>query len=269
MRAPGNQTRRQAGWSIISLMVGMLVSMLVILSMLSLFRVVSTNVVHPTTGMQPTASQDRQIATALLSVQTLLQNAGYGYYPQAAHNVNVMLVSGASKTLVSAPVAGLTGNTLAATSTITVSGTVQSIASGTVTPPLANAVNALFWETAGSTVPASASSAQCYGLLSDTSSLSNGNAANALYLLQANGSCSPVNANWNNINWTVTPLISSGLMLSPVTFAAQETTCWPFSTLVGANAPSGLYVQLSWSTNSTSALSSAAKSWSSCLPNIS
>jgi Tfp pilus assembly protein PilW len=260
----------QAGWTMISLMVGLVVSLLVILSMLSLFRVVATNVVgtNSVVGMQPTAAQDRQVATALLSVQTVLQSAGYGYSPQAMHNTQFVLVSNPVPTVVSRPNPDLVGNTMAATTTITVAGTVQNIGSGTVTPPLASTstvpgVNAMFWETAGTTVPATAGTAQCYGLLSDTSATGK----NALYLLQSSGSCSPVNANWNSATWAVTPLISSGLLGSAVTFYAQETTCWPYSALVGSSAPAGLYVQLSWSTNTSNA--TAATYWSSCLPNIS
>lgn len=242
-------------------MVGLLVSLLVILSMLSLFRVVAANVVG-NNGMQPTAAQDRQIATALLSVQTLLQNAGYGYAPQAAHNSQFVLVTGAQKTVISTPASDLLGSTMAGTSTIKVNGTLQSISSGVVTLPLtANPANAMFWETAGSTVPATAATAQCYGLLSDSS------ATNALYLLQASGSCSPVSGNWNTTTWTVTPLVTGGLLNGPVMFNAQETTCWPYSTLVGASAPAGLYVQLSWSTNTSA--NASLSSWSSCLPNIS
>lgn len=258
---------KQQGWSIISLMVGLVVSLLVVLCMLSLFRVISNNAFNPSSGMQPTAAQDRQITTGLLAVQTLLQNAGYGYVPQAMHNTNVVLVSGATKAVNTTPTPALAGNTLAATSTITLTGTAQNIGTGAITPPLSpvSGVNAIFWETAGSAVPATAATATCYGLLSDTD--------NALYLLQSSGSCSPVSSYWNSVTWSVTPLISSGLLQSGVQFAAQQTNCWPFGAVVGSNAPTGLYVQLGWRSNSTSSLpvsppGASTTFWSSCLPNV-
>lgn len=65
---------RQLGVSLISLMVGLLLSMIGILAGLTLYK----NIVQTTVQTRSDALQDGQIASALLTLQLELQSAGYG-----------------------------------------------------------------------------------------------------------------------------------------------------------------------------------------------
>lgn len=65
---------RQKGVSLISLMVGLLLSMIGILAGLTLYK----NIVQTTVQTRSDALQDGQIASAMLTLQLELQSAGYG-----------------------------------------------------------------------------------------------------------------------------------------------------------------------------------------------
>lgn len=66
--------RRQRGLTLISLLIGMLLSSLCILAMLGLYR----NLVHTAVVATQDANQDGQIAAGLLTAQLKLQSAGFG-----------------------------------------------------------------------------------------------------------------------------------------------------------------------------------------------
>lgn len=69
-----NAFESQKGVSLVSLMVGLLLSMIGILAGLALYK----NIVHTTVQTRSDALQDGQIASALLTLQLELQSAGYG-----------------------------------------------------------------------------------------------------------------------------------------------------------------------------------------------
>lgn len=77
---------KQRGVSLISLMVGLLLAMISILAGMMLYK----NIVHTTVQTRSDALQDGQLASAMLSLQLELQNAGYGLVKNPA-NTHVAL----------------------------------------------------------------------------------------------------------------------------------------------------------------------------------
>lgn len=67
-------TQTQRGVTLISLLIGMLISIFSILSILALYK----NLVTVSISASADASHDGQVATALITAQLELQNAGYG-----------------------------------------------------------------------------------------------------------------------------------------------------------------------------------------------
>lgn len=59
----------QRGYSLISIMIGMLVSLLATISIMSLYRVVVHNLFDANSGIQQKAAQERQLATGFLTIQ--------------------------------------------------------------------------------------------------------------------------------------------------------------------------------------------------------
>jgi Tfp pilus assembly protein PilW len=232
----------QRGWTLTSLMVGLLVSMLVIIAMLSLYRIVVRMTFDPTYGMQPTAAQDRQATTGFLAAQNQLQSAGFGV-ASAARNTDIVLVSGS--TVVTIPNTGAT-----------VSGT------------------AIYWDS--NLNPTGTANWVCKGLASQSSGTPT---TWTLSLVQASGTCNPVSSTWNSASlWTTTTVLASGLP-SAITFSASASTgaCWPFGAEAGSSmlalgsmstlassqsAVAGVQVTMGWST------STGTNSWSTCLPNF-
>ncbi|MHA6909963.1 PilW family protein [Ralstonia pseudosolanacearum] len=247
---------RQQGISLISLMVGQIISLLAILAMLGLFRAVSRNVFDKDTGMQPRAIQDRQVASALLTAQNMLQGAGFGIASPTVNThfvlVNGVVLSGAGGT-----------STLQTTGT-----TLQTVGLTSSTG------NAIFWES-NPTQSSSNAAWSCQGLVSNQTT-------GALYWLQAASGCDPLPTNWAAQQWTVTRLVGDIALPAPVTFAAtavHNSPCWPYgsempsttlSTQIGAekgisNASqntAGLQIQMNWATKT------GPGSWLSCLPNF-
>ncbi|WP_052321794.1 hypothetical protein [Ralstonia sp. A12] len=247
---------RQQGISLISLMVGQIISLLAILAMLGLFRAVSRNVFDKDSGMQPRAIQDRQVASALLTAQNMLQGAGFGIASPTV-NTNFVLVSG----LVLSGAGG--------TSTLQTTGTtLQTIGSTSTTG------NAIFWES-NPTQSSSTAAWSCQGLVSNQTT-------GALYWLQAAGACDPLPTSWATQQWTITRLVADIALPAPVTFGAtavHNSPCWPYgsempSTTLSAQIGSekgisnasqntaGLQIQMNWATKTGSG------SWLSCLPNF-
>ncbi|KHK48902.1 hypothetical protein PI87_27465 [Ralstonia sp. A12] len=247
---------RQQGISLISLMVGQVVSLLVILAMLGLFRAVSRNVFDPDTGMQPRAIQDRQVGSALLTAQSMLQSAGFGI-PSPSVNTHFILVNGVV-------VSGAGG-----TSTLQTAGAMLEPIGST------SAIgNAIFWESNPSQ-SSSTAAWSCQGLASNQ-------ATGALYSLQAAGGCDLLSTTWAAQQWTITRLVADIQLPTPITFAVAGThnsPCWPYgaevpsstlATQIGAENgissasqnTAGLQIQLNWGTKT------GFGSWLSCLPNF-
>lgn len=95
-----SRRRRTRGFSLVSQMVGLLLSTLVMLSLLAVFRVSA----QATTDVRLGASGDEQLAAALPRALVLLQDAGYGA-ASPAYGTHLVVLSGAT----------LSGSTLAGT----------------------------------------------------------------------------------------------------------------------------------------------------------
>ncbi len=82
MRRPFNPgySRQARGMSLISLMVGLLLAMIGILAGMTLYK----NIVHTSIQTRNDTLQDGQIASAMLTLQLELQNAGFGIPPGGA-----------------------------------------------------------------------------------------------------------------------------------------------------------------------------------------
>lgn len=90
-----NIKSRQRGMSLISLMVGMLISMIGILAGIILYQ----NMVKVSLQARVDAAQDGQLASAMLSLQLELQAAGFGIVLADAAGPHWVLVSTAPQTL--------------------------------------------------------------------------------------------------------------------------------------------------------------------------
>ncbi|MTD33620.1 prepilin-type N-terminal cleavage/methylation domain-containing protein [Paludibacterium denitrificans] len=93
--------QKQDGFTLIELMVGMVVGLLVVLTMLTLYRTAAKSSSEAGYG----AIMDGQIGGGIIMVDRLLQNAGYGYASGTALYGSAIQVYQASST-VSTGVAG-------------------------------------------------------------------------------------------------------------------------------------------------------------------
>lgn len=185
-------------------MVGLLLSVVGALSLLMLYR----SIVGQTVQSRQLAAQDGGYATATLTAQMELQNAGYGIGSsgaRAAANADLVVLAGARY--------GADGR---------ISGNAQTIAaSGSA------GGNALVW---GSR-PASAY--ECSALLVQGA---------GLLLLRAGGSCSAA-SQWNALGWTLAAeLIPAGGIAGDgaAVFRVDNAACWPY----GLGAAAALRVTL-------------------------
>lgn len=177
--------------SMVSLMVGLLLSITGAVSLMSLYR----GIVGQTVQSRQRANQDGGFAAATLSAQMELQNAGYGIgnsSARAAPNTDLVMLSGAA----------LDGDG-------NLGGSAQTIATGSTVSG-----NAIVW---GSR-PASAY--ECSALLVQNAGLK---------LLRASGSCSAA-TQWNTLTWTqIAELIPAGGIIGSATlFRVDKTQCWPY-----------------------------------------
>lgn len=222
---------RNRGFTIVELMVGLAVSMIIVLAMMTLFKNTSRSVYGKGTdttasvrGLMPSARQDGQLATALLTLQNKLQSAGFGI-SSAALNTNIVLITGAT----------LSGTTLSGTNTAIST----SDASG----------NALLWE---SNLDYPTGSSTCHGILSDSTT-------RAVYLLEATAPtpCNSLKTNWNTstIVWSTKTLIEPNLLPSAITLTAKQGTgCSPYGISIQASsvatATAGLMITVGYANSS-------------------
>ncbi|MEB0150626.1 prepilin-type N-terminal cleavage/methylation domain-containing protein [Pseudomonas sp. CCC2.2] len=200
-------SRRQDGFTLISLMVGMVISLVSILAMLSLYK----NLVHSSVVSTQSARQDGQVASGLLMAQRALMNAGFwmgSSTTRASTDVdnNFVLLSGA--TLSNGRLSGtqITQATLPLLTTFATAGV---------------SANAIVWSYQTST---STATATCSGLV-----VSNG----ALISLKGAAGCTQASSQWTATTWTSTVLIEAG-QVSPF-FSVGFATCWPYERTTDAS----------------------------------
>jgi hypothetical protein len=245
---------QQRGVTLISLMVGLVISMIALLGVLTVYKNAIRNV-FGSAGMVPSAAQDGQLSSGLLSAQMVLQDAGFGIGAAAAAS---------SSSAASTSTAATSANNLALLSSATFDAGSQQL-SGTANAISATAStgNVLLWESNPNPTSASASY-MCMGLFSDS-------ATNALYLLKATNACHPIASSWNNVTWRKSALIAAGSVAQAVSFAVKNgMTCWPFGaipkTISGIEPPSAAVQATLSYTNSTVG---SSNSYAICLSNFS
>lgn len=242
----GSTRRRSRGFTLVSLMVGLLISMLVVLAMLSLYRVVARSV-FGSGGLVRNAKQDGALASGLMSAQVALQDAGFGI-KDASVGQEVVALTAASFD----PASGR------------LRGTAQSIGS------VAATVDAIAWESNPS-LAADSGTWPCSALVSGLGA----GGQPALYLLQATGPCHPVATRFGELEWKHGQLIPENAIPSQVGLTALGgASCWPFGavpkTISGLAPASGaLQLTLTYRNSTTGTASEAAeRSLAVCMSNF-
>lgn len=249
---------RGRGVSLISMLVGLVLGLIAVLSMMSVYK----GLVFRGTSIRVNAKQDTQVGTGLIAAHLDIQKVGYGVEANPSCVGASLGPSGAANTdlvLISSPVLA---TPLPATSS-RLSGTAQTIgavAAGAVTG------SAVVWhwvETDGAN--------RCSGLV----------ATNGGLVRLAPMNCTNA-TQWNTLTWTMDSLIEAGSLpgaivaaaataSTPIQFASPDkavvfgaqrvASCTPFGAGVGLSA-----LQLTITAgNSTSNLTSQA---TLCLPNL-
>lgn len=179
------------GFSLISLMVGVSLSMISILALLSLYK----NLIGVSVQSIQDSRQDGQIVAALLTAQRELQSAGFRLDAAATP---IMLLNDAE----------LTNGIL--------TGMPQALSTATQAAPATG--NALVW----SFRPNATGNPICVGLLMKKDP---GKETGTLMHLHGAASCTQV-SQWSTTSWTTSTLIESNQPAS--FFSAVYTPCWPF-----------------------------------------
>ncbi len=229
----------QTGLSLVSLMVGMAISMFAVLGALALYRS-TTQTVFGEGGLVRSSLQDGQLASGLLSAQIALQGAGYGITAPAS-GTHLLLLS----------------NALLNPDSLTLTGTVVPIGAA------AKSGNALVW-VANPGLSANSADYRCLGLVSDATT-------RAFYMIQSSAACQPLTTQWNKITWLRRTLVDANVQAQPVTLGVQNASnCWPYGavpkTISSFDPPAAsVMVRLGYSGSVTG----ASNTYSSCLANLS
>lgn len=87
MRAPASPRRRQTGQTLISMMVGLVISLITMAAMLVLYKTMIT----VSADASRSALRDGQVSAGLLAAQMELQSAGFGVAPSTSVNDRVLI----------------------------------------------------------------------------------------------------------------------------------------------------------------------------------
>lgn len=243
--------RGTSGFTLISMLVGLVIGILSIIAMLVMYR----TLIGTAKQINDQATTDGQLATSSVAAQELLQQAGFGV-TGAAPGTDLILLSNAA---------------LAAGK---LSGTAATAYGATITG------NAVIWgyNPTGASSTVNAASYRCEGLIVTITGPANNPVTNLQWLSPV--SCSNA-AQWQNLTWQSQPMASikgigatSNLQLSPA-------TCWPYGQTTAVSS-----LQLSYylkaqsnpassSSSAPAAASTAASApfdaipvFSVCLPNF-
>jgi hypothetical protein len=206
--------RRQSGESLVSLMVGLLVSMLVALAMVSMFKV--SNRFTSQAGQD--AAADAQVTSALLRAGIATQDAGFGL-ADAAFGVQLKVLADAA----------LAGSTLSG----------SAVANG-------SSGNAVLWAMQTGANP------QCAGLLYQDASNGTGGLYYLGPVACSSGNVSGWSAlAWTSTPWVERPAsqASAAYNQTKISFSAVSSACKPF----GLTANSGKLLITIASTNRSGA----------------
>lgn len=159
---------RQQGVSLISLMIGLLVSMIVVLGMMTVFR----NTIQTVVPASEAARSDGERVSGLLAAHMMLHDAGFGIEDLTG----ALVVLGSN--------AALAGETL--------SGNELSI-------PTDQAKGVVWGKGFDTDADGEIDTFLCEGLLAD--------GTGGLRRLSSDESCTNASTQWNSLDWTSTPLI--------------------------------------------------------------
>lgn len=204
--------RTQNGTSLIALLVGLLISTIVVLAMLSAYRSTIQTVAASTEG----ARSEGERLSGLLAAHMMMQDAGYGLVDASMNSVLVALDNSAA----------MAGTKL----------------TGTALSLPANQARALVWSKGiDADNDGVMESFRCEGLLAD--------ANGALLRLSSAANCADTSTTWSLIDWTVTPLLlearvgfegAARALAFSVNVLATGSECQPFGIgTADADGPSG------------------------------
>lgn len=241
---------RQHGFTLISLMIGLVLSLVVMIAMLATYKgvikAVFGNSGSSSSGLASNAKQDGQLSSGMLSAQLALQEAGYGIAGAVANTDFLAFTSGAWSS-----------------STGLLSGTAATIGTS------ATAANLLVWGV-NTTLAAATSSYGCRALLwaADPADATK----NSLLLLQASGSCYPLTTAWSTVVWTVQRLVTLDSAAASVTMSANTGAgCWPYGsvpTAISSASLAPMSAQLLVTLGYSYSSNGAANTLSVCLSNF-
>jgi hypothetical protein len=205
----------QQGFNLISLMIGMVISLITVLAMLSLYR----TLVGISVESASLAKVEGQKASGLLTAQIALQQAGFG-----------LPVIGTKRPQLGRDLVFIRDATLSKAD----ENNVRKLSGGTVTdftkadPVKGSLGNAIIWGFNTSTITETPTAAayQCSGLVSTSS---------GLVLLKPVRCTSP--QAWASLDWSTADLINEmGSDTQGAYMQIVDSTCWPFSTNEGVHA---------------------------------
>lgn len=191
--------KNKKGFTLISLLVGMAISLIIIVALMSLYR----TVVQASNSSITRANVNGSLNNSILVAQNMLQQAGYGisYSSTTTITSNLILLKSAT----------FNGSTLSGQAVTLPTSQGSSSVSG----------NAVIW----GWVEPSTSTYYCQGLLFYN---------NALYQLNAT-SCSSA-SNWSSTAWTYNILVTTGLATTS-NFVAAYNTCSNYGSNYVASTP--------------------------------
>ncbi|GGA03230.1 hypothetical protein [Dyella caseinilytica] len=242
--------QRSGGFTLISMLVGLVIGVLSIAAMLVLYR----SLITAAQQINTQAANDGQIATSSLVSQQQLQQAGFGI-SSAAPGTDLVVLTGA------ALAKGQLSGTAAASYGATVTG------------------NAVIWgyNPTGISGTPNPSGYLCEGLIV-TNSVINGVSRSVLQWLSPVG-CSNA-AQWQSVNWQGNQLASipTASIGTSLNFQVTPATCWPYGQTTAISSLQVSYYQYpqTGTTAPTPASGSTASTaqfeaipfYSICLPNF-
>lgn len=255
---------KQQGASLLSLMIGLVISSVAIIAMLNLYRSMTQNAVIALSD----AKTNGQQATATLTAQMEVQGAGFGISNAADLQKSLLLVTPASLS-----------KSQDDQYSYTVTGTAKylsEITSGTAYPEGNNSGVALLWATVQDPTQITPTY-DCAGLIASYAGLKLLKSTNCTLT-------SITNKQLNNIKWTVTELVNDDPPTDATTLSKDSYTkftlnknasCWPFgqSAIVASISTIELKIELRnsfWADTSTDGNRAYLKqSITSCLTNFS
>jgi Tfp pilus assembly protein PilW len=239
---------RSGGFTLISMLVGLVIGLIGIAAMLALYR----TLINTSNQITQQAANDGKIATSSLISQQQLQQAGFGM-ANATPGTDLVVLTGAA----------LANGQL--------SGTAVASYGATVTG------NAVIWDYNPTAVSATTnpSGVLCEGLVVTTTGTS-ATANNAGLQWLSPVSCTNA-AQWQSLNWQFNQLAPIKSLGTTSNFQVSPATCWPYGQTTAISSLQVNYYQATQTGSSATPVSASTASaeqfaaipfFSTCLPNF-